>query len=92
MSAAFLDQLSISDEDRARLAKFGANTPFALLSIRKASKDAFDDFIGRDRVDRIAGEIETLLTDEQRASLKEPPKRPGPLGARMGPPPKMPAG
>lgn len=88
MSAPFLDQLSISDEDRDRLAKFGVNTPFALLSIRKASKDAFDDFVGRDRVDNIATQLETLLTDQQRASLKEPPKRPGPLGARTTPPPR----
>jgi hypothetical protein len=90
MSAAFLDQLPISDEDRARLARFGASTPFALLSIRKASKEAFDNSVGLDRVDRLAKQVETLLNDEQRASLKEPPKPPGPLGARMGPLPKRP--
>ena len=87
MVAEFLDGLKISDEDRAKLAAFGANTAFALLSIRKASKDAFDDYIGQDRADIVTEQLESLISDDQRESLRKPTRPAGKLGARMDPRP-----
>lgn len=88
MASQFLDELTLSDEERAKLAKLGARTPVALLAMRKASKQAFDDYIGQDRADVIATELDSLLTDEERESLKGPAKRVGRLGARLDPPPE----
>jgi hypothetical protein len=88
MAANFIDSLPFPEEDRAKLASFGALSPFALLSIRKASKEAFDNYVGRDRVDRIVCYVESLLTDEQRESLKQPSRGgAGKLGARLDPVP-----
>jgi hypothetical protein len=88
--AEFLKNLPISEEERAKLSKLGAGTPLALLSMRKASKDAFDSYVGRDRADAIAGELEMLLTREEAESLKRPAKGVGRFGARLDPLPTPP--
>jgi len=80
MVARFLDGLEISDEDRARLASLGANSPYELLARRKASKDAFDGFIGQELADSVAIQLDPLLTDEQRELLRRPPKPAGKTG------------
>jgi hypothetical protein len=80
----FLNELSLSEEERVKLAKLGA-TPKALLSMRRASQDAFDDFVGRDRAEAIASELDKLLTDVDREALKSPPQSVGKLGARLEP-------
>jgi hypothetical protein len=82
MITGFLDGLEVSDEDRARLASLGAKSPYALLARRKASKDAFDGYIGQDLADSVAIQLDPLLTDEQRESLRQPPKPAGKTGAR----------
>jgi hypothetical protein len=87
--ASFIDDLPFPQEDRAKLASFGAASPFALLSIRKASREAFDKFIGQERVDSIARHLETMLTEQQRETLRQPARgAPGRLGARLGPLPR----
>ena len=92
MSQEFLKHLNLSEEERAKLAKLGAKTPKALLSMRRASRDAFDAYLGllhdRARADAIAGELEKLITDDEREALKSPPKPAGKLGARLEPLPR----
>ena len=84
----FLEALQLSEEDRAKLASFGADSACALLAIRKASKDAFDNYLGRDRVENTVEQLERLLTSEQRHALQQSAKAAaGPLGARLGPTP-----
>lgn len=85
MAQEFLRDLNISDEERAKLAKFGARTPKALLSMRRASQDAFDEYVGRNRAEVIASELEKLISDEDREALKDPPRAVGKLGARLDP-------
>jgi len=87
MSSDFLKDLDISEEERKKLASFGASNPKALLSLRRASRDAFDSYLGNDRADAIARQLEALLTGEEKESLKTPLTRPGHLGARMDEPP-----
>src|SRR5271165_7653678 len=87
MSAEFLDSLPISKEERAKLSSLGADSPLKLLSLRKASKEAFDDYIGPNRAQAIAEELEKLLTDDELESLSGPLQKGGKLGARLGPPP-----
>jgi hypothetical protein len=88
VSQEYLNDLNLSDEERAKLAKFGAKTPKALLSMRRASREAFDDYVGRGRAEAIASELEKLLTDEEREALKGPPRGAGKLGARLEPSPR----
>ncbi|MBZ5726651.1 MAG: hypothetical protein LAP87_16830 [Acidobacteriia bacterium] len=85
MPAEFLKNLPIGEEERAKLSEFGAATPLALLAMRKASKDAFDSYLGRDRADAIACELEKLLTPGEAESLKQPIKSVGRFGARLDP-------
>ena len=49
MAATFLDAFDLSDEERAKLASFGARSPLALLSLRRASPQAFDNYLGPER-------------------------------------------
>ena len=83
MYPAFIKGLSVSDEERAKLASFGAKSPLALLEMRKASRDAFDDFVGRERAPAIAEQIENLLSDEERTLFNKPTRAPGRLGGRL---------
>jgi hypothetical protein len=83
----FLQQLPISDEERSKLSKLGARSPAALLSMRKASREAFDNYIGKDRADTIAEELTKLLTPGDVEALNQPPNPRGKLGARLGPAP-----
>jgi hypothetical protein len=88
MPAEFLKRLPISEDERAQLARFGASTPLSVLNMRRASKEAFDDYFPG-RADFIATELEKLLTAEERQSLEEPLKPAGKLGARLGPAGKL---
>ena len=87
MAADFLNELSLTADERAKLESFGAQTPMALLSIRRASPEAFDRHIGIDRAASIARELELLLNDDERKRLRAPLRPPGPMGARLEPPP-----
>ena len=90
MIAKYLLDLPISDEERKRLSMLGAPNAKALLEARKASKEAFDQYIGPDRADAVALELEKLLSPEDRASLAASPKPAGRLGARLSPLPGIP--
>ncbi len=89
MRAEFLKNLSLTEEERSGLSVFRADSPFALLSLLRASKRAkevFDNcFSTLERAEFIAGELEKLMTLEERETLKQPPKPAGQLGARIGP-------
>ena len=83
--ANFLDTLDLSGDERAKLGALGADSPFALLALRKASQAAFDAHIGPERAKAIAAQLETLLDDNQRAILRAPTAKPGALGGRLTP-------
>jgi hypothetical protein len=83
MAVEFLNRLPISDDERSRLAMFGAKSPLMLLNMRRASRESFDLYVG-ERAQFIADELAKLLTLEERESLREPPKAAGALGARLG--------
>jgi hypothetical protein len=82
MATEFLNGLPISDDERSRLTTFGAKSPLMLLNMRRASREAFDLYVG-ERAQFIADELAKLLTPEERESLREPPKAAGTLGARL---------
>lgn len=79
----FLQALNISKAERDKLRTLDAATPFGLLCIRKASRDAFDQFVGLDRADYVARELENLLNDDERLKLSEPTHPPGKTGAKI---------
>src|ERR1700733_1644001 len=66
----------------------GATSPAALLAMRRAAQEAFDNLVGKDRSQEIASHLENLLTPEERQRLTTaPPAKHFPLGARLGTPP-----
>lgn len=86
---AFLDKLDIPAEDREKLSKLCASSTLAILLMRKANPEVFDDYIGRDRVPGIEAALFASLNDVERKVLAEPPPTVWPpLGARIGTPPR----
>jgi hypothetical protein len=83
----FIDKLSVSDEERQKLKSLGASSPIGILSIRKASTEAFDKHFGPERADAIAAQLKSLLTEQELGRLNEPMRKGGPLGARQSPSP-----
>lgn len=88
MAKEFLKGLPISEEERQKLADLGASTPLALLLLRKASPEAFDLHLGADRAAAIGEVLEGLLSEEEKAKLKEPFSPKGKFGARLSPAPQ----
>ena len=84
----FIDQLSLTDEEREKLKALGVGSPLGVLSIRKASPEAFDRHFGSDRAQAIAEQLKALLTPSELKSLSEPPRTGGRFGARLTPPPE----
>ena len=78
----FLNALAISKEERQRLGELGPKGALDLLARRRAAKDAFDAYVGSDRADAIAAELERALTPEERKVLATPLPQPRRLGAR----------
>jgi hypothetical protein len=87
LSKSYLDRLSLSPEERTRLADLGAAAPVAVLGIRRAAPDAFDRLFGPARAAEIAEQLEALLSEQDRAVLTATPGPHRPLGARLEEPP-----
>jgi hypothetical protein len=85
--ADFIDQLQVSQEERVKLRALGAKSPLSVLSLRKASQEAFDRHFGADRADSIAEQLRSLLAPDELQQLEQPVRRPGSLGARLDLPP-----
>lgn len=86
--ADFIDNLSVSDTERAKLRALGVRTPLAILSMRKAAAKAFDDHFGAERAEAIATELKGLLSEVELETLNQPMRAGGYLGARLDLPPK----
>ena len=83
----FLDTVLLTDDERAKLLALGSPTPMALLAMRASSKEAFDGYVGRPRVDAIASDLEKLLTPEERLTLRTSTPIVRSMGARLDRPP-----
>lgn len=78
-----IDNLPFTDEERAKLRSFGVKGPVALLSLRKASQEAFDAQFNPGRAEAIAEQLKKLLTAQELEALQRPVLRGGRLGARL---------
>jgi len=67
-----LDQLDLSAEERSKLQTLGVSTPLALAALRRASRAAFDAYIGACRAAEIARQAESLLSEEELKWLNRP--------------------
>src|ERR1700679_3958963 len=67
-----IDNLPFTDEERAKLRSFGVKGLMALLSLRKASKEAFDAQFNPGRAEEIAEQLKKLLTDQELEALQRP--------------------
>jgi hypothetical protein len=81
----FIDNLPVSDDDKQKLRALGASSPFGVLSIRKASRNYFDQHFGPHHAQAIEDHLRPLLTPDELRRLDEPSKQGGALGARLTP-------
>lgn len=63
----FIDTLSISQENKIKLASLGADNPAALLGVIYAVPEAMSEFIGYDPFNIVKKELNALLTPEQKS-------------------------
>jgi hypothetical protein len=86
----FLQDLDITEEDRnklAQLTKLGAKSPRALLALRKASPEAFDNLIGSDRVADVISALRSVVSEEDLRDIDAQSTWRPSTGARLGRPP-----
>jgi len=83
MASDYLNRLTITPEERSRLADLGAAGPLAILGIRRAAPEIFNGLFGQDRAAVIVEQLMALLNEEERAILAAPPVPLRPLGARL---------
>ena len=60
----YLQQLPVADDVRWRLAELGAADPVALLGMMRASRSAFDQWLGRAAADRVLSGLERMVSAE----------------------------
>jgi hypothetical protein len=87
VAAEFLKNLGLNDEEYRKLAALGASTPAAILAIRRAAPESFDQLLGATRARELVTRLETLLTPEERKRLALASPKVYPLGAMLGVPP-----
>jgi len=87
MGSEFLSELSLSVEEKRKLAELGASTPAALLSLRRAAPEAFENLLGKERAKEVVEQLWNLLTPDEQAKLSTAASpRHFPLGARLDTP------
>jgi hypothetical protein len=84
---AFLEALKLTAQDRHRLealARLGAESPRALLELRKASPAAFDQAIGADRIGAIVQVLRGELSEAELRVIDSESDWAPSFGARLG--------
>jgi hypothetical protein len=85
----FLERLDLSAAERLTLHGLGVADALTLAHMIRASPEAFQRMIGdADRAERIEQQLQSVLSEEQRASLETTVPE-FPLGARLETPPKL---
>lgn len=79
----FLNTLPLSDVEKQKLGDLAPKSAFDLLARRQSAQADFDSYVGHDRADAIAGALQSLLSNSQRAMLAESPGPLRKLGARL---------
>ena len=69
MGSEYLSKLNLTEEERSKLAALGTSTPAMLLSVRRASPEAFEALVGKERAEEITLALEELLTPEEKQRL-----------------------
>ena len=72
MGADYLENLSLSDEEKAKILHLGVSSGVELLAMMRASPQAFKGFLGDDRFDELSSTLEASLDDRERAILDRP--------------------
>ncbi len=67
MAATFLDGLSLTDDERGKLAELGATHPEQLLDAIAASRGAFESWFGADRTARLEDNLNRLIGPSREA-------------------------
>lgn len=81
---SYLDKLSLSVEEKAKLKDLAAETPAALLSLIQANQKAFEDYFGAKRTPEILELLEDLVSHKERRILQHSPPNLRELGAIVG--------
>ena len=93
MNDGFLQSLSLSNTDRAKLKQLAAQTPQGLLDMIRASPEAFEQYLGADKIGGLLQELELMTAGNEKAASPAPDTWQRGMGAileRPAPPLKQP--
>ncbi len=85
MAYEYLKELSLTDEQVAKLRSLGARSPSALLAMMEQAPEKFARFVGEQESQRIRTLLQTLVPEEEKNQLAELPPFQGKFGARVVP-------
>jgi hypothetical protein len=84
----FLQELGLTAEEEEKLGRLGLSSPAAVLAMRRAAPEPFDNLLGKDRADEIVARIKSQMTPVELDQLNSRATvRRFPLGAILGAPP-----
>jgi hypothetical protein len=69
MSDDYLDNLSLSREEKSKILDLGVSSAPELLAMMRASPEAFEEFLGKDRSRAISGALEAAISHNERTIL-----------------------
>ncbi len=84
MFEGYLEDLPLSFEEKAKITSLGAPNPAALLAMRQANPEAFDQYLGRDRAQELAAALRHLISEPERTVLDAPVQQFRTTGAIIG--------
>jgi hypothetical protein len=83
---SFIDQIAEDPSEAQKLRELGAESPEHLLGQIYAAPEAFDRYIGSERVKALVQKLRQLVPADSPV-LQGPAAPPGPLGVPLTPPP-----
>lgn len=84
MGDNYLENLPLSDEEKAKIAALGATSAAALLAMMRAAPEAFNHYLGSDFSQELAAALEASISDRERAILNSAPQKFNATGAIIG--------
>jgi hypothetical protein len=86
MAYEYLQELSLSEEQQAKLRALGLRSPASLLSRIQFDPQKFSAFFGEQETQRITPLLEAMVPAEEKTQLAQLPPFRGKFGAKIPPP------
>ena len=83
---SYLDDLPLAPDEKAKLQNLAAESPAALLSMMRANRAAFEEYLGARRIDAISALLNEKINRQERRILETPFREDRGFGAIVGKP------